>query len=273
MAGSPTHGERCPGRIGHREPTSCRFPASFPLFWTGLTWQDFQSAGHHADSPHCNTLHVAGDLVTVAHIPELALVTARTRRRRVRQRVRFLAGGRPRRGQVVGTAVLAGGGSGAAGGAALDHGDRDQERAGRDGAAAPSAGSAPCLPCGGQDRVSEPPGGVRAALCPRAGGNRRPARGIGQQRPQPQTPLRPAWPAHTAQPDLVPGTGEVPRAGSDDDLVVTFPAAVQGAVGLAARRAGRWRDAPGPSAARRRTLTRRRRRGACVRCCSPGPRC
>ncbi len=41
-----------------------RFPGKFPLFWAGLTWHGFQSSGHHADSPHCNTLHVAGDLVT-----------------------------------------------------------------------------------------------------------------------------------------------------------------------------------------------------------------
>jgi hypothetical protein len=40
------------------------------------------------------------------------------------------------------------------------------------------------VPGGGQDRVSEPLGSVRAALRPRGGGNRRPARGIGQQRPQ-----------------------------------------------------------------------------------------
>jgi hypothetical protein len=39
------------------------------------------------------------------------------------------------------------------------------------------------VPGGGQDRVSEPLGSVRAALRPRGGGNRRPARGIGHQRP------------------------------------------------------------------------------------------
>jgi hypothetical protein len=44
---------------------TCGFPASFPLFWAGPTWQGFQFGGQHADSPQYNTLHVAGDLVTV----------------------------------------------------------------------------------------------------------------------------------------------------------------------------------------------------------------
>jgi len=41
-----------------------RFPGKFStvLGWAYL--QGFQSGGHHADSPHCNTRHVAGDLVT-----------------------------------------------------------------------------------------------------------------------------------------------------------------------------------------------------------------
>jgi hypothetical protein len=66
--------------------------------------------------------------------------------------------GRPSRcGQLAGTAVLAGVvGGWAAGGAALDHGDRDKEGAGRDGGHDPAPGVRLCLGEAGGQAQSHP---------------------------------------------------------------------------------------------------------------------